>query len=79
METNQGDIDCDFVVSAAGPQTGLLAEMAGAFVPVSPARVEIIITAPIPGTGPADSWATGCTAGRRCVATWRMAAARTSG
>ena len=48
VETNRGDIDCDFVVSAAGPQTGLLAEMAGAFVPVSPARVEIIITAPIP-------------------------------
>ncbi len=48
VETNRGEIDCDFVVSAAGPQTGLLAEMAGAFVPVSPARVEIIVTAPIP-------------------------------
>ena len=48
VETNRGEIDCEFVVSAAGPQTGLLAEMVGAFVPVSPARVEIIITAPIP-------------------------------
>ncbi len=48
VETNRGEIECDFVVSAAGPQTGLLAEMVGAFVPVSPARVEIIVTAPIP-------------------------------
>ena len=47
VETDRGTISCDFVVSASGPQTGLLAEAAGAFIPVSPARVEIIITAPI--------------------------------
>ncbi|MEE9261941.1 MAG: FAD-binding oxidoreductase [Dehalococcoidia bacterium] len=45
--TNRGTIGCDLVVCAAGPQTGLLAEKVGAFVPVSPARVEIIITAPV--------------------------------
>ena len=37
VETDKGEIDCEFVVSAAGPQTGLLAEMVGAHVPVSPA------------------------------------------
>ncbi|MFQ5873120.1 MAG: NAD(P)/FAD-dependent oxidoreductase, partial [Dehalococcoidia bacterium] len=47
VETEQGTIGCDLVVCAAGPQTGLLAEKVGAFVPVSPARVEIIITAPV--------------------------------
>ena len=36
------------VVAAAGPQTGLLAEMVGAHVPVAPARVEILATAPLP-------------------------------
>ena len=47
VETDQGTIGCDLVVCAAGPQTGLLAQKVGAFVPVSPARVEIIITAPV--------------------------------
>ena len=45
--TDRGRIPTDFVVCAAGPQTGLLAEKVGAFVPVSPARVEIIVTAPL--------------------------------
>ena len=35
------------VICAAGPQTGVLSEMVGAFVPVSPGRVEIVITAPV--------------------------------
>ena len=47
VEADQGDIACGFVVDAAGPQTGLLAEMVGAFVPVSPGRVEIIVTVPV--------------------------------
>ena len=37
----------DVVVSAAGPQTGLLAEMVGVHVPVAPARVEMLATAPL--------------------------------
>ena len=45
--TDRGRIAADFVVCAAGPQTGLLAEKVGAFVPVSPGRVEILVTAPI--------------------------------
>ena len=47
VETPDGFIETDFVVCAAGPQTGILAELAGAFVPVAPGRVEIIITAPV--------------------------------
>ncbi len=47
VETDRGEIETDVVVCAAGPQTGVLCEKAGAFVPVSPARVEIIITAPV--------------------------------
>ena len=48
VETDDGTIGCNFVVCAAGPQTGVLAEKAGVFVPVSPGRVEIIVTAPMP-------------------------------
>ena len=35
------------VVSAAGPQTGLMAEMVGAHVPVAPARVQMLATTPL--------------------------------
>ena len=48
VETTRGEVETDFVISAAGPQTGLIAEMVGAFVPVSPGRVEIVVTAPLP-------------------------------
>ena len=47
VETTAGDIAADFVVAAAGPQTALLADMVGVHVPVAPARVEIIATAPL--------------------------------
>ncbi len=47
VETTAGDIATDMVVAAAGPQTALLAEMVGVHVPVAPARVEIIATAPL--------------------------------
>ncbi len=46
--TDEGSVETDFVVCAAGPQTGLVAEMAGAYVPVAQGRVEIIVTAPLP-------------------------------
>ena len=48
VHTSRGEVETDFVVCAAGPQTGLVTEMAGVFVPVSPGRVEIIVTAPLP-------------------------------
>ena len=47
VETTAGAIQAGVVVAAAGPQTALMAEMVGAHVPVAPARVEIIATAPL--------------------------------
>lgn len=47
VETTAGAIEADVVVAAAGPQTGLLAEMVGVHVPVAPARVEILATVPL--------------------------------
>ena len=48
VETTAGTIATDMVVAAAGPQTALLAEMVGVQVPIAPARVEILATAPLP-------------------------------
>ena len=47
VKTTAGAIGTDAVVAAAGPQTGLLAEMVGVHVPVAPARVEMLATAPL--------------------------------
>ena len=47
VKTTAGPIATDIVVAAAGPQTALLAEMVGVNVPVAPARVEILATAPL--------------------------------
>ena len=48
VETTAGAIETELVVSAAGPQTALMAEMVGVHVPVAPARVEMLATAPLP-------------------------------
>ena len=47
VETTAGAIEAEVVVAAAGPQTGLMAEMVGVHVPVAPARVEMLATAPL--------------------------------
>lgn len=47
VETTAGSIKADVVVAAAGPQTALMAEMVGVHVPVAPARVEMLATAPL--------------------------------
>ena len=47
VETTAGAIEADVVVSAAGPQTALMADMVGVHVPVAPARVEMLATAPL--------------------------------
>jgi sarcosine oxidase subunit beta len=39
--------DCDQVVIAAGPQTGVLTRMLGHEVPVTPARAEMFVTEPL--------------------------------
>ena len=48
VETTQGTFGADVVVIAAGPHTGLFAEMLGVWLPLAPARVEMIATEPIP-------------------------------
>ncbi len=47
VETTAGTIGAGVVVSAAGPQTGIIGDMVGVHVPVAPARVEIIATVPL--------------------------------
>ncbi len=48
VETTAGTIAADMVVGAAGPQTALMTQLVGVHVPVAPARVEILATAPVP-------------------------------
>lgn len=48
VRTDRGVFGADVVVLAAGPQTGLLAAMVGAVLPLAPARVEMIVTEPLP-------------------------------
>ena len=48
VRTDRGDFACDHVVIAAGPQTGLLAEMLGVDLPVASGRAEMIVTEPLP-------------------------------
>ena len=48
VETTRGTFAADTVVIAAGPQTGLFADMLGVWLPLAPARVEMIATEPIP-------------------------------
>lgn len=48
VATTRGPVGADCVVIAAGPQTGLLAAMVGAHLPLAPARVEMILTEPLP-------------------------------
>ena len=46
--TDRGVLGCERLVIAAGPQTGRLARMLGAHVPMVPARAEMIVTEPLP-------------------------------
>jgi sarcosine oxidase subunit beta len=46
--SDRGTFGCDALVIAAGPQTGKLAAMVGADLPLAPARAEMIVTEPLP-------------------------------
>lgn len=46
--TDSGVLGCDGVVIAAGPQTRSLLAKLGVFIPLALARVEMIVTAPVP-------------------------------
>ena len=48
VDTDKGSFSADFVVDAAGPSTGMIAEMAGVSLPLAHARVEQIVTEPLP-------------------------------
>jgi len=48
VETTKGTFGADVVVIAAGPHTGLFADMLGVWLPLAPSRVEMIATEPIP-------------------------------
>lgn len=48
VRTDAGEIGCDAVVIAAGPQTGVLTRMLGQEVPVTAARAEMFVTEPLP-------------------------------
>jgi len=48
VRTDQGDIGCDMLVIAAGPQINHLAESLGVTVPMVAARAEMIVTEPLP-------------------------------
>lgn len=47
VQTSRGSVTADVVVSAAGPQSGLIGDLVGLHVPVAPGRVEIIATVPL--------------------------------
>ena len=48
VETDRGSFGCDAVVVAAGPQTGALLRTIGIYLPLAPARAEMIVTEPLP-------------------------------
>lgn len=49
VNTTSGDIECDFVVLAAGTETSALASMAGVDVPQAESPGVVIRTTPVPG------------------------------
>ena len=46
--TDKGEFAADCVINAAGPSTGMIAEMAGVDLPLAHGRVEQIVTEPLP-------------------------------
>jgi len=48
VRTARGDLGCDAVVIAAGPQTGMLLDPLGVHLPLACARAEMIVTEPAP-------------------------------
>ena len=52
VETTVGNIACDVVVNAAGPWSGPIGAMAGAPLPVTPLRRQMLTTTPLPELAP---------------------------
>jgi sarcosine oxidase subunit beta len=53
VATNQGEISAPIVVNAAGPWAGLIGEMAGVNIPITPVRRQMLTTTALPEI-PAD-------------------------
>jgi sarcosine oxidase subunit beta len=52
VKTDQGDIATPLVINAAGPWSGLIAEMAGIAMPLTPLRRQWLTTTPLPDLPP---------------------------
>ncbi len=52
VNTPLGRIACQMVVNAAGPWAGLVGEMAGVPIPITPVRRQIVTTSPLPELDP---------------------------
>ena len=52
--TDKGEFAADCVINAAGPSTGMIAEMAGVDLPLAHGRVEQIVTEPLPPMWPGN-------------------------
>lgn len=48
VHTNQGTIQCDIVVNAAGPWAGVVSDMVGVPLPITPVRRQMLTTTPMP-------------------------------
>jgi sarcosine oxidase subunit beta len=46
--TDRGRVECEVVVNAAGPWSGVLSELAGVPLPVTPVRRQMLTTTPLP-------------------------------
>ena len=49
LETNAGYVSTDVVINAAGPWAGLIGQMAGVDIPITPVRRQWFTTTPLPG------------------------------
>lgn len=52
VQTSQGTIACETVVNAAGPWAGLIGQMAGVTLPITPVRRQMLTTTPLPRLAP---------------------------
>lgn len=50
--TNRGTIECDVVVNAAGPWAGVVSDMVGVPLPITPIRRQMLTTTPLPEIPP---------------------------
>ncbi|MBE2220138.1 MAG: FAD-binding oxidoreductase [Anaerolineae bacterium] len=52
VHTNRGTIQCDIVVNAAGPWSGVVSDMVGVPLPLTPLRRQMLTTTPMPDIPP---------------------------